>query len=407
MHDALSVGRMHSAKGNLVGYFDYHLPNEGGRKEERGERPVVVEKPVGQHIRTMGRADREGRLWLLPEEVVYLVERGSLDVRYRSASPMAEDGRGVGEEEEGGGEDWQDRGIGDENEAGCEWDDVSLSLQACYAWFIGRDGLSLERYTVYAGLRRSGYIVLRAPGWYENDDDNNGRLVMTHQGREQKKEVALSIWQWLYKNFLERKPRDPPPLGPLVGPGLYRSYSTLLIPTPLSFLSSCLYKVGDVYRLLHLIPYHDPSQATTNIPPPTSSSKPSASPPLRPHFHVYKPSPTFRKSAPGTPDFHITVLSAREDYFPTLSQLDSLLQNVPYAPPPENETRSYQRLKHGYRNVVLAIVDQGVVSYMRVADAGFGLEKMYERGVGRAGQGKRGGGGGKRGHKGGGRGRGR
>ncbi|KAJ5431460.1 hypothetical protein N7445_009192 [Penicillium cf. griseofulvum] len=38
----------------------------------------------------------------------------------------------------------------------------------------------------------------------------------------------------------------------------------------------------------------------------------------------------------------------------------------------------YMRLRHGYRNVVLAVVDQGVVSYLRIADSAFGKEKLYE-----------------------------
>ncbi|KAL8827379.1 MAG: hypothetical protein Q9170_007035 [Blastenia crenularia] len=393
MHDALSVGRIHNARSSLVGYLDVESEEDGERKGEeeeskgikgKGRREVVVEKPSGQHLRTMGKVDREARLWLLPEEVMYLVERGSLDVRYRVPSPVEKEGGERGGEE---GTDMQEHGAEDGNEESQSWDGVSMSLQACYAWFIGRDGLSLERYMVHAGLKRCGYIVMRAPGWYGNEGGEEERLAIVHQGPQRKK-MAPSTWQWLYKSLFERKPQDPPPLGPLVGPGLYRNYS-------------------DIYRLLHLIPYHDPSQPnTTNAPLPISPSTPSASPPLRPHFHVYQPSPTFRKSAPGPPDFYITVLSAREDNFPTLSQLDDLLRSVPYAPPPEIETRSYRRLKHGYKNVVLAIIDQGVVSYLRVADAGFGLEKMYERGGGRSGQGKRGGSGGRgRGSRGRGRGR--
>lgn len=37
----------------------------------------------------------------------------------------------------------------------------------------------------------------------------------------------------------------------------------------------------------------------------------------------------------------------------------------------------YMRLRHGYRNVVLAVVDQGVTSFLRVADCAFGKEKLY------------------------------
>lgn len=38
----------------------------------------------------------------------------------------------------------------------------------------------------------------------------------------------------------------------------------------------------------------------------------------------------------------------------------------------------YLRLRHGWRNVILAVVDQGVVSFLRVGDARFGGEKLYE-----------------------------
>lgn len=50
-------------------------------------------------------------------------------------------------------------------------------------------------------------------------------------------------------------------------------------------------------------------------------------------------------------------------------------------------------LKHGWRNVILAVVDQGVVSYIRVADCGFAREKLWEITGQGDGKGKRGGGG--------------
>jgi len=94
------------------------------------------------------------------------------------------------------------------------------------------------------------------------------------------------------------------------------------------------------------------------------------------------------------------VLNARLDSFPTLAELSDLLQCTPYSPPPaDTEGKLYQKLRHGYRNVMIAVVDQGVVSYMRIADAGFGKERVYES----AGRGGRGG---KRGGMGRGRGRG-
>lgn len=144
----------------------------------------------------MGRGRREGGVGLLPEEALYLCERGGLEVWGRGVG-------GEGERGDGGGEEgWP------------------MSLQAAYAYLAGRGGLTLERYAVYAGLKRSGYIVLRAPGWDGGEGDGGGALTIGASMPE-----ALGIWGWLYKALFQAKPVDPPPLGPLVGPGLYRSYS--------------------------------------------------------------------------------------------------------------------------------------------------------------------------------------
>lgn len=102
--------------------------------------------------------------------------------------------------------------------------------------------------------------------------------------------------------------------------------------------------------------------------------------PFRVVFHVYKPSTAFKKSAPPKPDFRIAVINTRETTsIPTLAQLGALLESTPLDPPQgeKMERMLYMRLRHGYRNVVLAVVDQGVVSYLRVADSAFGKEKLY------------------------------
>lgn len=174
MHTALSHPRMRAAKTNIVGTFD----------ASTGE--TVVESQKGQHFRTMGRADAGGRLRLLPEETLYLLERGNLDVRW-----------------EGG---------------------MVFSLQAAYAQLVGRLGVSLERYTVYAGLKRSGYVVQRGPAWDE-EVGLDGDVVEPRGSEVGRRE---SVYAWMYRLLFEKKPQPPPPLGPLVGPVLYRNYSGLL-----------------------------------------------------------------------------------------------------------------------------------------------------------------------------------
>ena len=166
---------MRAPKTNIIGTFD----------SVSGE--TVVESQKGQHFRTMGRADAGGRVWLLPEETLYLLERGNLDVR-------------------------------------CGEGAVVWSLQAAYAMLVGRGGVGLERYTVYAGLKRSGYVVQRGPAW--DEEDGEGGDVVEPRGVETV--GRKSVFAWMYRLLFERKPPTPLPLGPLVGPGLYRSYSELL-----------------------------------------------------------------------------------------------------------------------------------------------------------------------------------
>lgn len=47
--------------------------------------------------------------------------------------------------------------------------------------------------------------------------------------------------------------------------------------------------------------------------------------------------------------------------------------------PPRSDAQLYAKLRNGYKSVILAVVDQGVTSYLRLADAGFCGEKLFER----------------------------
>ena len=319
MHAALSVSRTHNPKSHITGLYDPEADT------------TIIEQAAGQHFKTIGKADAKNRLHLLPEEALYMVERGSLDLRWSNV-----------EELEG----------------------LPLSLQAAYTYLLGSQGLTLERYTVYSGLKRSGYTVFRSPSWYPEDHDKNWVPP-----RKPPEPPPLGVFARLYTSLFPNTSPSPvlAPDGPLVQPGLYRSYAP-------------------IYRQLALLPFHDPSLPIVreqNLPMPTSSAHPK----IRPTFTVWKPSNTkFKKSAPPPPDFHIAVVNAREDPFPAYEQLDELLQCVPYDPPSEGG-QVYGRLRQGYRNVIVAVVDQGVTSFVRVGDAGFGMERVWERKSGRGGKG--------------------
>ncbi|KAL4882611.1 tRNA-splicing endonuclease subunit sen54 N-term-domain-containing protein [Aspergillus karnatakaensis] len=341
MHNALAYPRLHNPKNKVIGVYAPNGPappapsasletiTEDPTPEKHvpvavGVHPdccVYVTNPKGIFFKTIGQGDRWGRVWLLPEEAVYLLERGSLDIRWPRCAVGA-----------------------------CDEDDISdsaipMSLQAAYACFIGYGGLTMERYSVYTGLRRLGYAVIRAPGWANGHDE----------GKTDSAGGPQSLWQGpglagIFTRFLTWLRAAPTTaMGPVAGLGFHHNYP-------------------EIYCRLSIIPYYDPM---------ASLPSPRAELPYAVVWHVYKPSPNFRKSAPPDPDFKIAVVNARtHTTIPTLSQIGALLESTPLDPP-DPKRHIYVRLRNGYRNVVLAVVDQGVVSYLRIADAVFGKEKLY------------------------------
>ena len=368
MHDVLSYTRVHIPKSHKRGFY-YGV--EGLPRDEvvtpewrqglDDDHVVVVESSKGPLFRTMGKTTlgkQYASLWLLPEEALYMVERGNLDLWWPSRSSFT----GVVKDTEGKDQASEAEKNKDEG--------TPMSLQAAYTMLIGRDGergkISLERYTVYANLKRIGYVVLRVPEW------ERAARVPRHS-YEAIPEQSPSLFTKLFGKFFAEEEIKHPAYGPLVKPGTYRSYNR-------------------IFRQIAIIPRHKSSP----IPKETESEYPYCI-----VYELWKPTriPTFAKSNPGTPDFQVAITDSRSSCLPTLTQITSLLESTPWNPPkPEwkGPVKTYQRLKHGWRNVVLAVVDQGIISYLRVGEAAFGEEKMYER-FDRNGEGAKRGGGGSRG----------
>lgn len=381
MHETLSYTRTHPPASYVRGwYYPEHF--QGEKEEGWSDRVVVVEHDKGGMFKTMGKvmkgrganfAPAWDRTWLLPEEALYLVERGDLHLWWPETDldnifPLKS-------------ENGDDTPRDDRDQLG-----LPLSFQAAYSLLIGETGekgkISLEKYQVYANLRRCGYFVFRAPSASD----------ILGQNRPQSMQ---SLWQWLF-SLISTDPSKPPtsyPVnGPLIKPGLYRSYQS-------------------VYKQLHLIPRHKPTAQVDQ------ANQPKA--PFNIFYHVYKSRPGFSKSSPPPPDFRIAVANARTTSVPTISEMSAMLESTPWDPPDENTASGrgvgfmYKRLKHGWRNAILAVVDSGFTSYLRFTEVAFGQEMLYEtfdrpqgkggkRGGrsqgGRGGRGGRGGGrGGKRG----------
>lgn len=427
MAQALSYTRVHAQKVHVRGVYD------------SATGLTRVGKVRGQMFSRLGRDVSGGGVELLPEEALWGLERGALDVVWLA------DERGVYPTPEG---------TPTPMSAEEEHDDAGLpmSLQAAYAAYIGGAwGLTAEKYVVYAGLKRAGFVVLRADGFHGVRRRRKRGCASANLGSAERAEGTIGgLWAWLRAFVAENEADRSRRLasGPLAKPGLYRSYN-------------------DIYSMLRIIPsYIPPSLPTTqsSLPPehtmptpkPSTSTNRKTQQPVEPTmiddedyddmftpyttiYNIYRPLPNFRKSAPGKPDFRVCVVSARDTQLPTLTELDDLLAEQPFDPPPaiiqpvqtiaplaQEATQSkgnaarggrggrgggrgrgagiggvYNRLKHGQRNVLLAVVDEGVASYMRVCEAGFAGERLYERvgpPVGRGGKGGgRGRGGGARG----------
>ncbi|KAL2255159.1 hypothetical protein VTK26DRAFT_3980 [Humicola hyalothermophila] len=320
---------------------------EGGRDRERERKPyghirerVVVLEGSSVASQNLGRAvtgqpkDRpaRGKDWLLPEEALYLVERGSLDLWWplkgleeifpaETPSTTTPAGKEAGE---AAGEEV------DEYELG-----FPLSLQAAYALLIGEDGergkVSLQKFQVYSNLKRCGYNVLRAPPAPKHP----APAPISPSTTPQKKP---SLWQW-FTSLLTSSPAPHKPYGPLVQPGLYRSYAA-------------------IYRQMALLPLHDPSLPTT------ATTAPPTRAPFTTHYHVWKAAQKWTKLRHPPPDFRLAVVDAQDSAVPLLEDIAPLLASAPPAPPKAewagHPGRVYARLKHGHRHVLLAVVDHGV-----------------------------------------------
>ncbi|KAK0747680.1 hypothetical protein B0T21DRAFT_251060, partial [Apiosordaria backusii] len=376
MQDVLSYTRIHSGANLVRGWYfpdwwaDYEETEEW--QDSKAEDGKKERKPFG-HIRdrvvilegsstatqNLGRAvtgqakDRPGRGkdWLLPEEALYLVERGSLDLWWptkelgdifpsppaapaggEAPKPEATEATPPTQETE---EDEEDEEDDDEYTNG-----FPLSLQAAYALLIGPDNsrgkVSLQKFQVYSNLKRCGYNVLRSPSNPPHPNPSSCPLSTTIQN------FFSSI---LSPSILST---SPPTSGPLLKPGLYRSYN-------------------QIFSQLSLIQRHIPS-------PILPSPLPCVAP-YQIHFLVWKSSQKWTKLRHPNPDFYLAVVDAQETEVPQMEEIVGLLEQTPWAPPRKewegSHGRLYARLKNGWRNVLLGVVDHGVINYLRWGEGGF------------------------------------
>jgi tRNA-splicing endonuclease subunit Sen54 len=324
----------------------------------RRERVVVMEKHRGKHSIIQGRVipgvgremPAKSKLWLLPEEALYLVERGTIDLWY-PAKDISElvPGLPALEGSEAGPEVDQDDVPESKVEATVsqkmeEYEDgVPLSLEGAYSLLVGHDGergkIFLPKYQVYSHLKRAGYHVLRAPHTTACPEANRFP------------QQTKTIWQWLFSLISPKGPFIQQPYGPLVQPGFYRKYSL-------------------IYPQLDLIQRHKPAAKPVRVREPED--------PFKVFYHVWKKDFSVHEHPP--PDFRVCVVDARETSVPSLDQISVLLDSCAYDPPDtslKGRGALYRRLKHGHRSVIIAVVDCGLVNFMRFGDGAFSEEPIW------------------------------
>ncbi|TFK52170.1 hypothetical protein OE88DRAFT_1657269 [Heliocybe sulcata] len=307
------------------------------------------------------------RLELLPEEALYLLERGALWC-------------------------WQETDTAPES---IDMSDVEatgppMSVQQAYADMIGKEDLTLEKYQVFAYLKRLGYVVARAEPPSPSYPVPPPLTVGKDSSRTSLLQRFFALWSKAVKKFV----------------GLFCPRIDWWKPFRLYHHTG----YPSLFKSLRFIPS---GHTTPLLPPPATIKILNPAPPRSPYhifYHLYKPSTSFRKTAPPNPDFYIVVVNAKTVPMPSLRELDSLYDELPETPPPlprqklspnvlkaappsapptlfqrlsrsilpskappipERKPHPFAALKAGKKMVVIAAVDSGNISFFRFGQGAF------------------------------------
>lgn len=304
-------------------------------------------------------------VWLSPIETVYLAERGSLVVYLCNEQFL----------------DFMDSADPDFDHLSLQ----ALTLSEIYAHAFSAPGM-LDRFLVYALLKRLGYLVL------------DFRQFAPHDGAYTQLQTKLS-------SPLPWTQRVADALGKLGAWGrtllqtYYQGYSHHLTYT-LAFES------------LSLVQRYRPFESLA-LPPQENTCTPV--------FNVWKPLPRFSKKNPPLPDFQVAIVNVAESPFPDLAAIQTSWNRLNFDPAQEPEAKTTPRadtkppskdkptkkelrlqrkeareanmhpqllqrtkylqlrdrkLKRGTtgRSVVLAVVDNGIVNFASFSETDFSLQ---------------------------------
>lgn len=371
MYLALQSSRGHSGKQHLTArwYPDHN--------QARVDPPAK-----GIHFQTMGTSDSSGNIWLNFEEVLYLVERGSLE---------------------------------------CHWlgeDQHPMTLQTLYSLIFGPNNDTIghkslrtndiEIYQVYSYLKRAGFIVRRAFSEDGSEVIKNSHNS-THLSRNLDsnsdfiRPILRSSFKFLKSVYLFM-------IGyidqtPILSFLLQHAFHGLSFQGNTNITRS--YK--KVYQSLNFIPQNPITRKVgdSELSRGSALSEDNKASVFKPVFSVWKPRENFRKSNPGRPDWYFSVVSTLDSKAPTLSQTIALVHSVPvssYSCIPSCVRRNKELvgrkdflkdffterkivhdircqtnlLRIGCSNVIVATVDAGIINMSSISKVPFGDELVCQ-----------------------------
>ncbi|KAF8326872.1 tRNA-splicing endonuclease subunit sen54 N-term-domain-containing protein [Cantharellus anzutake] len=310
------------------------------------------------------------RLELLPEEALYLLERGTLTC-YKATS-----------------NDEGDALSDPSNIASLLASGATISAQQAYAEFIGTEDLTLERYQCYAYLKRLGFIITRAVSPLSSPSYPQ---PPPYGPSEKSSLQAPSIW----KTILSCLQRVRSHLTQIFVCPHHTGWLKPLWRTSFGWLSSCDYPT--IFRHLRIIPAGHLN--------PLSTTRPINSSPYKIFYHMWKPNSAWKKTAPPYPDFELIVIDGRTTPIPSIYELTTVFGMLPQVPPPlprrKNPPRPppaplgltlknlltlawlkgklfppkpvlptphpFAAIRAGHKSVVIGVVDAGTLSFFRFA----------------------------------------
>lgn len=378
MFRALDHPRGHHRKQELIGVW-------------MGDGKCLVPHPKGSHFKDTGKAaifpkQKLQGAWLTPLEAVYLVERGTMAVYL--------------------GDGAFERYLEQENtDFSYETALFQLSLSHLYALALPGDG-DVDRYQVYAHLKRLGYIV-QDFRQLEGPQKENHSAHLAARG-------ALKVW---WKPLLSAFKKVLSGLFSLkVFAGVSWGFRKIgLLSQALSsashYSTKHYFSYTSVFKSLQIIPAYSSFDSLKNDP---------VSSPYKVDFNVWKPTPQFSKKNPPMPDFQVCVVNIDKLPFPRLEHIQQLFNEVNHrfsgpekatvttprskkqkpAPPTKKEARlkrqqewqsrqdpetqrknKYAALRDGMlkfglsgRSINLGILSHGVLSFSKLSEADFSLK---------------------------------